>query len=294
MGTKTFIKNIISLIRPHQYIKNLAIFLPLFFANEILNINLILKAGIAFIGFSLCASGVYILNDYLDREKDRLHPKKKKRPLAAGTVSIKSAFFIMTLLFLAGGALMVLLSIEAAEILCIYIILNIAYSFLLKKVAILDVTIIAIGFVLRLFVGSEATIVPLYKWIVLMTFLLALLMALGKRRDDVLVFLNTGQKMRKVVDGYNLPFLDGAMIIMASVVLVAYILYTTSVEIIQKFQSDYLYLTTIFVVLGILRYLQVAFVEKESGEPTKIALKDTFLHLTILGWVGAYIWILYI
>jgi hypothetical protein len=126
-----------------------------------------------------------------------------------------------------------------------------------------------------------------------MVFLLALFMALGKRRDDVLAFLDTGVKMRKVIDGYNIQFLNGAMMIMASVVIVAYILYTTSPEIIQRLQSDYVYLTTFFVVLGILRYLQVALVKKDSGDPTKIALKDTFMHLVILGWIGAFAWILY-
>jgi len=287
-------KNIILLMRPNQYIKNLAIFLPLFFAMEIFNVKLLLNAGIAFIAFSLCASGVYILNDYFDIEKDRLHPKKRNRPLAAGTISKQAAFTLMIFLFITGITLMIILSRGAAIVLGIYVLLNIGYSIRLKHIAIIDVTIIAIGFVLRLFVGSEATLVPLSKWIVLMTFLLALFMALGKRRDDVLVFIETREKMRKVTDGYNLQFLDGAMMIMASVVIVAYTLYTTSVEVIMKLQSDYVYLTTIFVVLGILRYLQISFVEKDSGDPTHIAIRDTFMHLVLIGWVIAFIWILYL
>lgn len=281
-------------MRPNQYIKNLAIFLPLFFAMEIFNVKLLLNAGIAFIAFSLCASGVYILNDYFDIEKDRLHPKKRNRPLAAGTISKQAAFTLMIFLFITGITLMIILSRGAAIVLGIYVLLNIGYSIRLKHIAIIDVTIIAIGFVLRLFVGSEATLVPLSKWIVLMTFLLALFMALGKRRDDVLVFIETREKMRKVTDGYNLQFLDGAMMIMASVVIVAYTLYTTSVEVIMKLQSDYVYLTTIFVVLGILRYLQISFVEKDSGDPTHIAIRDTFMHLVLIGWVIAFIWILYL
>ncbi|MEI6047770.1 MAG: decaprenyl-phosphate phosphoribosyltransferase [Bacteroidota bacterium] len=294
MGIKSFIKNILVLSRPHQYVKNLAVFLPLFFAIEILNGRLFLNAIIAFVAFSMCASGVYILNDYFDIENDRLHPKKQFRPLAAGTISKPAAFTVMGIFFVLGETLMASLSPKAAQILGVYILMNVAYSYYLKHVTILDVTIIATGFVLRLFVGSEATSIPLSKWIVLMTFLMALFMALGKRRDDVLVFMNTGKKMRRVIDGYNLRFLDGAMMIMSSVVIVAYILYTTSAEVIQKLRSDYVYLTTIFVVLGILRYLQIAFVEEDSGEPTNIALKDRFMHLTILAWIVAFIWILYL
>jgi 4-hydroxybenzoate polyprenyltransferase len=171
--------------------------------------------------------------------------------------------------------------------------MNIAYSFYLKHIAILDVVIIAIGFVLRLFIGSAVTGIPLSMWIVLMTFLLALFMALAKRRDDMLIYLDTGKKMRKVIDGYNLQFLDTAMSIMASVVIVAYVIYTSSAEVIARVNSEYLYLTGLFVILGIMRYLQVAFVLKDSGSPTKIVLKDRFMQLTLIGWVLTFAWILY-
>lgn len=291
---KTAVQNILVLIRPHQYIKNFFIFLPLFFALKITNTELLVNACIAFVAFSLSASGLYILNDYHDIEEDRRHPKKKYRPLASVAISGKSALTVMGLLFLSGGTLMTSLSVQAAGILGAYILMNIAYSFYLKHIAILDVTIIATGFVLRLFVGSAVTAVPLSMWIIVMTFLLALFMALAKRRDDVLIFLDTGEKMRKSIDGYNLEFLDGAMMIMASVVIVAYILYTTSTEIIQRLQTDRLYLTALFVILGIMRYLQIAFVRKKSGSPTQIVLKDTFMQLTILGWLVAFASILYL
>lgn len=291
---KTAVQNILVLIRAHQYIKNLFIFLPLFFALQVTNAELLINACIAFVAFSLSASGLYILNDYHDIEEDRRHPKKKNRPLASGAISGKSALTVMGLLFLSGGTLMTSLSVQAAGILGAYVLMNIAYSFYLKHIAILDVTIIAIGFVLRLFVGSAVTVCPLSMWIIVMTFLLALFMALAKRRDDVLIFLDTGEKMRKAIDGYNLQFLDSAMMIMASVVIVAYILYATSTEIIQRLQTDRLYLTALFVILGIMRYLQIAFVRKKSGSPTQIVLKDTFMQLTILGWLVAFAWILYL
>ena len=185
------------------------------------------------------------------------------------------------------------LSLKAVGILAAYVVMNIAYSFYLKHVAILDVVIIAVGFALRLFIGSAVTDIPLSKWIVIMTFLLALFMALAKRRDDVLIYLDTGKKMRKVIDGYNLQFLDTAMAIMASVVIVAYIIYTTSPEVIARVHSEYLYLTALFVILGIMRYLQIAFVLKDSGSPVKIVLKDRFMQLILLGWIVSFVWILY-
>jgi len=285
--------SIIKLMRPHQYIKNFFIFLPLFFALKITDTSLLFNAVIAFIAFSLTASAIYTLNDYHDIEEDRQHPKKKDRPLASGAIHKSQAITIMSVLFMAGFTLMAILSLKAVGILLAYVIMNIAYSFYLKHVAILDVVIIAIGFVLRLFIGSAVTDIPLSMWIVVMTFLLALFMALAKRRDDVLIYLDTGKKMRKVIDGYNLQFLDTAMAIMASVVIVSYTIYTTSPEVVARVHSEYLYLTALFVILGIMRYLQVAFVLKDSGSPTKIVLKDRFMQLTLIGWVLSFAWILY-
>ena len=280
-------------MRPHQYIKNLFIFLPLFFALKITETDLLLNAIIAFIAFSLTASAIYILNDYRDIEEDREHPKKRFRPLASGDIGKSQTIVIMVVLAAAGFGLMSTLSLPAVGILATYVVMNIAYSFYLKHIAILDVIIIAIGFVLRLFIGSAVTGIALSHWIVIMTFLLALFMALAKRRDDVLIYLESGKKMRKVIDGYNLQLLDTAMAIMASVVIVAYTIYTTSSEVIKHFHTQYLYLTALFVILGIMRYLQIAFVHLDSGSPTKIVLKDRFMQLTILAWIVSFAGILY-
>ena len=286
--------NVFKLIRPHQYVKNLFIFLPLFFSGQLSNLQLLQNTLLAFIAFSFSASAVYILNDYHDIKEDQQHPKKKNRPLASGAISKKKAIALMLLLFIVGASLMAICSIYALGVLSAYLILNIGYSFYLKHIALLDVSIIATGFVLRLFVGSTVTDTPLSQWIVIMTFLLALFMALAKRRDDVLLFLNTGKKMRKVIDGYNMQLIDGAMMIMASVVIVSYILYTTSVEVVQRLNSQYLYLTGLFVILGIMRYLQIVFVELDSGSPTKIVLKDRFMQITILAWLLSFAWVIYL
>ena len=288
-------KEIVLLMRIHQYVKNLFIFLPLFFALKVTDKDFLLDTIAAFVAFSFLASAVYILNDYHDIEEDRLHPRKKKRPLASGAISKPHAIFIMAFLFVTGFTIMIVLSPLAAGVLMFYFTMNVAYSFSLKHIAIVDIFVIALGFVLRLFVGSAVTGIHLSGWIVIMTFLLALFLALAKRRDDLLIYLNTGKKMRKVMDGYNMQFLDTAMAIMAAVVIVAYTNYTLSPDIVARanVNNEYLYLTSFFVILGIMRYLKLTFVLKSSGSPTRIFLRDAFMQITLLGWLVAFIFILY-
>lgn len=280
-------------MRPHQYLKNLFIFAPLFFAGGIFSLEPFIHASLAFIAFSLVASAVYMFNDYQDIEADKKHPKKRNRPLVTGAISKKAVVLCVAIFTTISTMLMLWLSTPALYVLCGYVLLNIVYSLGLKHIAIIDVTIIAIGFVIRLFVGAFVTGVTLSSWIVIITFLLALFLALAKRRDDVLIFLQTGEKMRKAVDGYNLKFLDAAISIMASVVIVSYIMYTTANLGDAHSYRQYLYLTTIFVVLGLLRYMQITFVLENSGSPTEIIIKDHFILLTVLGWVLAFVWIIY-
>ncbi len=284
----------LSLLRIHQYVKNLFIFLPLFFALKITDFYLLFNAVVAFFAFSLLASAVYIFNDLRDVEEDRLHPRKKHRPLASGAISKLSAMLIMAILLVAGFAVMVALSPSAAAISALYVMTNVAYSVFLKRLAIVDISIIAIGFILRLFIGSVVTSIHLSGWIVIMTFLLALFMALAKRRDDLLIYLNTEKKVRKVIDGYNIQFLDTAMAIMAAVVIVAYTSYTLSPEVTARVDNEYLYLTSFFVILGIMRYLKLIFVMENSGSPTRILLKDGLIQLTLLGWIIVFIYMLYV
>lgn len=286
--------DLFKLIRPHHYIKNLFILMPVFFAGELNDLNQFLRASVAFVAFSIAASAIYVFNDYFDTEEDRLHPTKKLRPLASGAVSMRTGLILACVLAIAGTLLMAALSLQALAVLGFYLALNVGYSLHLKHVAIIDVTIISIGLVMRLFVGSVVTSTPLSSWIVIMTFLLALFIALAKRRDDTLLFLNTGKKMRKVIDGYNLQLIDGAMSIMASVVIVAYLLYTTSTAIIQRLQTEHVYLTTLFVIIGVMRYLQITFVQLESGSPTRIVIRDRFLQVTILAWALSFVWIIYL
>jgi len=284
----------IKLLRPHQYIKNIFVFAPLFFIGKVGNIDFLLPTILAFLSFCLAASAVYILNDFRDAESDRAHPIKKFRPIASGDVSINLAFVVMGSLLLAAEILALSASFDTFMVINLYVIMNIAYCFGLKLVALVDVTVIAIGFVLRLFAGSTAADITLSAWIVVMTFLLALFLALAKRRDDILIYEDTGSILRKVVKDYNLKFLDSAISIMAAVIIVAYISYTTSTEVLERLNSETLYFSTFFVILGLLRYLQLTLVFNDSGSPTRLALRDRFLQAVIAGWLLFFTYTIYL
>lgn len=288
------LKDYISLLRPHQYIKNLFLFLPAFFSLQIKDPDVLLQTLQAFLAFCCMASAVYILNDYKDQEADRQHPLKKLRPIASGKISPTKAMILMVVLVVLGFLLSFSLGKYVFYLLTAYVFINVLYSFKLKHIAIVDIFIIALGFVIRIGVGAYAAPIPIpsSKWIILMTFLGAIFLALAKRRDDVLL-AEKGQKVRKSIDGYNLEFINGAMMIMASVLIVSYISYTISPEIQAKFNSEFLYLTVAFVILGVMRYLQISFVEKKSGNPSKILLTDTFLQLTILAWLVTFVILIY-
>jgi decaprenyl-phosphate phosphoribosyltransferase len=225
-------KNLFILARTHHYIKNIIIFAPLFFSGMLLNEVKLLSTFYTFVFFSLAASSVYILNDLMDANEDRQHPKKKLRPVASGAVGKITAVIAMITLLVISITGSVFISHSVSMLITAYVVMNIFYSIWLKHIVILDVTIIAVGFVLRIFVGTAAIQMQTSMWIVLMTFLLSLFLAFAKRRDDVLLFKD-GKKVRSNISGYNLDFINVAMSIMASVVLVAYISYTISDEVMK-------------------------------------------------------------
>lgn len=267
--------------------------MPLFFGLKFTDTSLLAKTFIAFVSFSLVASSIYVFNDYCDVEQDSSHPKKRDRPLASGRVSKRAAIWLMTVSLIIGVGLAAVLSKTVVCIILAYLVLNIAYTLKLKHIAVIDVFIVSIGFILRLIVGAESGNIPLSMWIVLITFLLAMFLALAKRRDDVIIYLESGYKSRAVIDGYNTEFLNASMIVMGSVVIVSYIMYTVSLEVVARMHSDKLYITVIFVILGLMRYMQLTFVGKKSGSPTEVLLRDRFLQLTILCWLLTFVLIIY-
>ncbi len=285
-------RDFLILLRPHHYIKNLFIFLPLFFTGQVIVIDKSLIALLSFISFSLSASAVYIFNDYNDIQDDKKHPLKKNRPLASGSIKPKPALLLMIFLFILSFSLMAYISIKALIILFLYVALNIIYSLGLKKISLVDITIIAIGFVLRLFVGSFAYNEDLKIWIVIMTFLLALFIALAKRRDDILIFKNYKKQTRKSIIGYNIKLIDSSMVFMSAVIVVAYIQFSTSAHTIIKFGEN-LYLTSFYVIFGIMRYMQITFVENRSGSPVEILLSDKITIINLILWLLSFAWIIY-
>ena len=286
-------KEYIKLIRPKDWAKNLFLFIPVFFAGLFFNTSLLLQLFQGFICFSLVASSIYIINDYRDIEDDKKHPVKKSRPLASGTVSKPVGILIAVLFLTAGFTGAWLIRDKFMFILGIYFLLNLAYSFGLKTVPILDIIIIAIGFVLRVKAGAVIAKVGLSEWLTIMVFLLALFMAIAKRRDDVLLKISSGNDMRKSVKGYNLDFINTALSLVSAVIIVAYFMYTTSPEIIARLQTYRLYYTCLFVLAGIFRYLQLIYVQQNSQSPTNILYKDRFIQVTILLWIISFYMILY-
>jgi 4-hydroxybenzoate polyprenyltransferase len=290
------LKQIIQLLRPHQWSKNFFIFLPLFFNGQIGNLDRLYSCVIAFIAFSFTASSIYCFNDLYDVEKDRLHPQKCKRPIASGAISKQKAYRIMIVCLLA--SILTLFFLEGIKyatvgLIAFYYAMNIAYCVILKHFPIVDVVIIAVGFVLRILVGGFVTGTHLSEWIILMTFLLALFLAFAKRRDDVIIYQKTGIEVRKNTNRYTVEFINQVMTIISSVTIVAYIMYTVSPNIIQQFNCRYVYLTTFFVLIGIIRYLQVTIVDLKSGSPTKILIYDHFIQASIIGWIISFLFIIY-
>ena len=286
-------KNYVKLIRPKDWVKNLFLFIPVFFAGQFFNVEILLRLFAGFACFSLVASSIYIINDYRDIQDDKIHPIKKDRPLASGAINKTTALVLAFIFLLVGFFGAWLIRDKFMFVLGIYFAMNVGYSFGLKNIPILDIIIIAIGFVLRIKGGSIIAKIPLSEWLIIMVFLLALFMAIAKRRDDVLLKLSSGTDMRKAVKGYNLDFINTALALICAVIIVAYFMYATSPEVVNRLQTYRLYYTCLFVLAGILRYLQLIYVQGDSQSPTKILYKDRFIQISILLWVVSFYLILY-
>jgi 4-hydroxybenzoate polyprenyltransferase len=274
----------VRLLRPRQWVKNAFIVAPLFFTPAAWTKTQSLSVLLTVIVFCLLSSAVYVINDYADRDADRLHPVKKTRPIASGEISPTGALAIAAALLGAAAILAVALLPHAVVLIAaLYFAINLLYSFWLKHVSLLDVLIVAAGFVLRVDAGAAAIAVEPTVWIVICTGLLALFLALAKRRDDLAKDLS--ETHRPSLAGYNRRFIDQALAMILGALLVSYLIYTTDQTVIARYGTDKLYLTAPFVIAGVLRYLQITVVEERSGSPTDIALTDRFLIVTMLGWI---------
>lgn len=279
-------------MRVNQWVKNLFIFLPVFFSGKLFDIDLFIESFYGFLIFSFVASSIYIINDYVDIEKDKKHPEKKNRPLARGKISKKKALVLFFVLIIFCSILILLFGNKQVAILvAIYFFMNLAYSFKLKQIAILDVMIIALGFLLRVFVGGYMTGILITDWTILLVFDLALILALGKRRGE-LINADLEGITRKSLDGYNLNFLNSALSITCTVAVICYMMFILSPETQSKFHH-YIVYTFVFVFAAVLRYLQQTFVYLKTESPTKLIFKDHFLQFLIIMWGISYILLIY-
>ena len=280
-----------TLLRPHQWIKNGFVAAPLLFTPAAVSVSSVATVAAGFASFCLLSSAAYVINDYIDREADRQHPEKRDRPLAAGKISTAQAAGVLAVLIVVGFSVAATLGPPFLWFVAGYVALNLAYSLKLRQVEILDVLIIAIGFVLRVYSGAVLIEVVPSAWILICTGLLGLFLALAKRRDDLERQLGTDH--RASLKGYSKEFLDTAITVVLAALLVAYMIYTTDSQVIARLGTSQIYLTTPFVVAGVLRYLQITLVEKRSGSPTRLLFQDQFLRLTILGWLLTFGLVIY-
>ncbi len=284
---------LIRLLRPQQWLKNVFVFLPMFFSGNLLNAWCWIQALLAFWAFSYMASAIYCLNDIRDVDADRNHPRKCGRPLASGEVSIPLAWVAVAGCIGLSVLIGVLCGYSVVFVIIGYLFLNILYCYKFKHIAIIDVFVIAVGFVLRLLAGSIACGIWLSPWIVSLTFLLALFLAFAKRRDDVVLMEETGVVARRNIVRYNRAFLDLTLGLIGAMTMMSYVMYTVSPEVVARLGCSYVYVTSVFVLAGVLRYLQLALVDRKSGSPTKVFVYDRFIRCCIMGWLISFAIILY-
>jgi len=285
--------SIISLIRVKQWVKNLFMFLPLFFSGQLMKWDMYQDLILGYFVFCFAASFIYVLNDIKDKDADELHPIKRLRPLPSGKLSVLQALIVAIALISFAIAASLFLPKNFIIVIFIYVLLNIFYIYMGKKISIVDVMLISIGFVLRVEAGGIITSVPLSQWIIIMVFLLALFLALAKRRDDLVLKSETGVDLRKVSKHYSLEYLNITLGVVSGVIIVSYLMYSLSPNVIERIGDDRIFYTTLFVIFGLLRYLQLTIINEESGSPTEIFLKDRFIQLAIIGWLASFYILVY-
>lgn len=291
IGRISKVYSIAKLMRIKHYIKNLMIFIPLIFSMNLTCIRNIFQVVVAFISFSLAASTIYIINDIADVDKDRKHLIKKKRPIASGEITVPFAIGICMLVFVVSILFAYSINLKLTLIIIIYIVMNILYSYYLKNIPIIDVSIIALGFILRVMAGAYAIEVPPSRWLILTIMSLSFYLGFGKRRNE-LIKVNNSEDTRQVLKGYNINFLDKAMNSMMTLSIVFYSLWTIDFNVISSITNLSLLITVPIVIIGMFRYSLI--IEGDSyADPTDVILSDRLLQLIIIVFV-IYIILLYI
>jgi 4-hydroxybenzoate polyprenyltransferase len=282
------------LIRPKQWIKNAFVFAPLIFARELFNQPSFILALRAFVAFCCTASAVYIINDLADLESDRAHPEKKHRPLAAGTLSISNALVIMALLLLGAAVSAAGMDGRFLVLLGTYFVINLAYSWKLREVFLLDVFIIAAGFMLRVLGGASAIGVTVSSWLVLCSLFISLFLGFAKRRGELVQWEQSGATARrKTLLLYRLDFIDQLLTVAAAGTVISYALYTVAPRTIEVFGTDRLIYTTVFVMYGVFRYMYLVHTSSAVGNPTGAVTSDLPIIINAFFWIAACVFLIY-
>jgi decaprenyl-phosphate phosphoribosyltransferase len=277
-------------LRIKEWVKNGFVFLPVFFAGRLNNTTYLQLLCLGFGAFSLIASGIYCINDLADVAYDRMHPAKKNRPLAAGKISTWQVIVAAGICLLGGSLLAIFLPVQAQWVLLLYFLLQLAYSFFLKHVSVVDCVAIALGFVCRILLGGFIMGTPGSSWIILLTFLLALYLAFSKRRCELALL---GSHTRRSLQHYSLSFLDAGLCTTCAVTIVAYIMYTHDDEVVNRVGFQYFYIGALFVIVGLLRHLQQTMQKSSTESPTDFLLRDPLTIINILLWGLFNFWVLY-
>ena len=280
-------------LRPKQWIKNLFIFLPLIFGKKLFDFSVDLKAITAFCLFSLASSIVYLINDIIDFEEDKLHPMKRLRPIASGKTSIKLAKFAALILGIPCILLSFIVNVYFGWIVIAYILFNLVYSKILKRVVIIDILCIGGFFLLRIIAGSIVAGVQLSHWILFMTILLALFLGLNKRRQELRILGSRSTSHRSVLSKYRLYFIDQIIAVITSSIAVVYILYTVDARTTKEFGTENLMYSIPFVYYGIFRYLYLIHRIRNDGDPTRILVSDRMLQIDIALWAIVCVAVIY-
>ncbi|NLE86010.1 MAG: decaprenyl-phosphate phosphoribosyltransferase [Myxococcales bacterium] len=281
-------------VRPHQWVKNVFVLAPVVFAKEIFAPELLIRAGSAFAVFCLLAGAVYTINDIADVDADRLHPVKRRRPIASGQVPLPLAKFTAAALVLVSVGWAAALSLPFAVVAAAYFALNIAYTKQLKHVAYVDVGCIAAGFVLRVLGGGFAAKIEVSWYLFACTALLALFLGFGKRRHELTTAAEgTAGQQRLALEGYSKRGLDLALLVTSACTVTAYLVYTLDPETRAFFRTDWLWPTTALVVLGVWRFLYIVRNRPSAESPTQEMLSDGPFVAIVLGWAVLVMWVVY-
>lgn len=287
------IKTYLKLLRVDNYLKNLFIFAPLFFDFQF-NSAIVLDCFIAFFLFCLLASGVYIFNDIIDLELDRNHPVKQLRPLASNKISIKKGVVVGIVLIIVSLVGTQFLNDNVFLVFLSYLGVNVLYNLFLKKIPVIDVLAISCCFIIRIFTGSYATDIEASNWILIMTFLLSMFLGFSKRRADIILAKNNGNKLNANTKIFTTVIINRILYVFAALICATYIAYSISKEVVIRMGSPYVFLTSIFVVIGVFRYMRLIKSSKKYKDPTATVIDDWKLQSIIFIWIISFIIIKYI